>query len=216
MKVVCPKCRDEIPVEDFNVSSDLARCRPCKHSHKLSRLIEEQRKASMDPDHPPKGAWFRQSMDGFEVGVTTRSASAFFLVPFMCVWSGGSLGGIYGSQIAEGEFNLAASLFGIPFLLGTLLFGSIALMAACGKITVRVRGNDGVIFAGVGSLGWRRRFAWDGVSSIRITERRDRRNWRYHQLTLHGQQELDFANGVSRQRLDFMLGALRQMMKHRR
>ena len=64
---------------------------------------------------------------------------AFFLVPFMCVWSGGSLGGIYGSQFFQSKFDLSMSLFGIPFVLGTLLFGSFALMTVCGKVVVSIR-----------------------------------------------------------------------------
>lgn len=56
--------------------------------------------------------------NGFEISATTESPIAFFLVPFMLVWSGGSLGGIYGTQIANGHFNLFLSLFGIPFCNG--------------------------------------------------------------------------------------------------
>ena len=55
-------------------------------------------------------------MDTVSLGATTRSPIAFFLVPFMCVWSGGSLGGVYGSQVLNGEFDLGISLFGIPFI----------------------------------------------------------------------------------------------------
>ena len=99
-------------------------------------------------------------------GGDDESPAAFFLVPFMCVWSGGSLGGIYGSRIARGQFNLEASLFGIPFVLGTLLFGSIAVMSLCGKAVVRVRGDEGVVFVGVGAIGWRRRFRWGEVTRV--------------------------------------------------
>ena len=38
----------------------------------------------------------------------------------MLIWSGGSLGGIYGTQIANQEFSLLQSLFGIPFIIGTI------------------------------------------------------------------------------------------------
>ena len=44
-------------------------------------------------------------MDGFRLTLSTRSCIAFFLVPFTLFWAGGSLGGIYGTQIAKGEFN---------------------------------------------------------------------------------------------------------------
>ena len=70
----------------------------------------------------------------------------------MCVWSGFSLGGIYGSQIAAGEFNLGLSLFGIPFVLGTLFFGSLAVMTVRGKVVIAVDRNAGRIFTGVGRI----------------------------------------------------------------
>ena len=98
------------------------------------------------------------------VGATTRSVSAFFLVPFMLVWSGFSLGGIYGTHIVKGKFDPMMSLFGIPFVLGSVLFWSLALMAIAGKVEVRIRGEEGTIFTGLGVLGWTRRFRVTEVS----------------------------------------------------
>jgi len=58
------------------------------------------------------------------------------------------------------------SLFGLPFVAGTVLFGSIMLMTIVGKVTIRVDDSDGVIFTGVGSFGWSRRFRWDDVNRV--------------------------------------------------
>jgi hypothetical protein len=204
----------EIPLDDVNVSTDLALCRRCGETWDYSDLVKDGELPAVNLMEPPRGAWFRQMPPrSFEVGVSTRSAAAFFLVPFMCVWSGFSLGGIYGSQIVKRHFNPTMSLFGIPFVLGTLLFGSIALMAACGKVTVRVDGDAGVIFTGVGPFGWRRRFSWNGVSAIRRTEKRGNRESSSEQLTFEGEKRLNFAAGVKAERLDFMLAALRQMSR---
>ena len=216
MKVTCPKCRRIVALEDVNISTDLALCRSCGETFAFSELIEEQRDETINLDRPPGGAWFRRDMRGFEIGSTTRSAAAFFLVPFMCVWSGFSLGGIYGGQITKGHFNLTMSLFGIPFILGTLLFGSIAVMTVCGKVCVRVHGNSGVVFTGVGPIGWRRQFEWDGVTSIRITERVGNRGSRSDQITIEGRKRFDFGSGVNAERLDFMVGALRRMRQQHR
>jgi hypothetical protein len=216
MKVNCPKCRREISLEDVNVSTDIALCRSCSQTFAFSKLIEDQPDETINLDRPPKGAWFRREMRGFEVGSTTRSAAAFFLVPFMCVWSGFSLGGIYGSQIAKGEFNLGMSLFGIPFVLGTLLFGSFAVMTVCGKVCVRVQGNNGVVFTGVGPIGWRRRFEWDGVTSFRVTEHVGNRGAASNQITIEGRKRLDFGSGIKVERLDFMIGALRRLRHQHR
>jgi hypothetical protein len=210
-QIICPKCRAKIPLEDVNVATDLALCRRCNQTWGYADLIEDTKLADVIPSAPPKGTWYRETGPrAFEVGTTLRSPIAFFLVPFMCVWSGGSLGGIYGTQIAKGHFDLTQSLFGIPFLLGTLLFGSIAVMSVCGKVAVKVDGEAGVIFTGVGPVGWRRRFNWRGVTAIHCTEKTGNRGATSEQITLEGEKRMNFAGGVKTERLDFMLAMLRK------
>ena len=57
-------------------------------------------------------------------------------------------------------------MFGIPFVLGTLLFSAIAVMSVCGKITVTVDDGLGRLFAGVGPIGWARHFNWTEITAI--------------------------------------------------
>jgi hypothetical protein len=210
-KILCPRCRTEISLEDVNVSKDLALCRQCGQTWSYADLNEESKVSNFVPSEPPSGAWYLETGPRtFEIGATTRSPIAFFLVPFMCVWSGFSLGGIYGTQFSKGHFNLGQSLFGIPFILGTLLFGSIAVMSVCGKVTVTVDGDDGIIFTGVGPIGWRRRFNWRGVASIRRTEKIGNRGSVSEQITFNGEKRLNFAAGIKIERLDFMLAVLRK------
>jgi hypothetical protein len=208
-KSICPKCRVEIPLDDINVAKDIALCRRCGETFSYGDLIDEANDTGINPANPPRGAWFKQRPPHkFEVGVSTRSAIAFFLVPFMCVWSGFSLGGIYGTRIVKGHFNLYISLFGIPFVLGTLLFGSIAIMSVCGKILVAVDGDKGVVFTGVGPIGWRRKFDWRSVTAIRRTQNYGNRGGSLQQITLEGPRRIDFASGVKQEKLDFMYGML--------
>lgn len=213
MNLICPKCRRAIALEDINVSTDLALCRSCRNTFAFSELVAEQNQPPVNLEHPPKGAWFRRDMGGFEVGATTRSAVAIFLVPFMCVWSGFSLGGIYGSQIVKGQFNLLMSLFGLPFVLGTVLFGSLAAMSVCGKVTVRVRGKQGTIFTGIGPLGWRRSFAWDEVTVVRRTEHVGQRGRVSTQITLDGRKPIQFGSGLTAERQEFLFNALRSQRR---
>lgn len=216
-KLVCLKCRSEIPLSDVNVSTDIALCRQCGQTWSYADLLADKESAEIDTMAPPKGAWFHEVPPcSFEVGVSTRSAAALFLVPFMCVWSGFSLGGIYGSQFMKGQFNLTMSLFGIPFVLGTLLFGSIALMTVCGKVVVRVDGENGTVFTGVGPIGWRRRLNWRGVSSVRCTESYGRRGSVSRQIKFEGETPLSFASGVKEERLNFMLAVLRRKWQESR
>ena len=210
-KILCPHCRSDIQLDDVNVSKDIALCRQCGQTWSYADLNEESKTSDFIPASPPSGTWYEETGPRtFVVGSTTRSAIAFFLVPFMCVWSGFSLGGIYGTQFAKGHFNLGESLFGIPFILGTLLFGSIAVMSVCGKVTVRLDGDEGTIFTGVGPIGWRRRFNWRNITSIRRTEKVGNRGSVSEQITFEGEKRLNFAAGIKTERLDFMLAMLRK------
>lgn len=211
MQATCPQCQQSIPLADVNVATDIALCRHCEQNFALSEIVEEQLNAPTALNQPPKGSWFQPTMNGFQVGASTRSPQAFILVPFICVWSGITLGGAYGTQIASGEFNPWISLFGLPFLAGTFFLGSQALMLICGKVVVEVQGNQGVIFTGVGQIGWRRRFTWNEVTAFHITPSyRNRQNT--EQLTLYGAKELNFASGLTKPRLNFLLGTLRHML----
>ena len=210
-KTICPKCAKEIPLGDVNVATDVALCRRCGQAWSFADLLADARLIPTEHLSPPRGAWLREPGPGeFEVGVSTRSPIAFFLVPFMCVWSGGSLGGIYGTQIAKGHFELAPSLFGIPFFIGTLFLGSLTLMSVFGKVVVKVRGDEGVVFIGVGPVGWSRRFNWRRVSGIRLTEKWGNRGTTSQQITLEGEKRIDFGTGLSNERIDFLFGTLRR------
>jgi len=218
VKFYCPTCRQQFLPENINVQTDLALCKACGNVARLSGLVDAD-VASEILQNVPKGAWYSDTMSGCVVGATTRHPMAFFLVPFMCVWSGFSLGGIYGKQISKGQFNLTNSLFGIPFVLGTLFFGGTALMAVCGKVEVRVDDGEGVVFVGIGRLGWNRRFRLDEINSIedKVT------SFRYpggqgEAIVLRGKSSLSFGTNLTEPRRYFIRNVLKllkaQRVKH--
>jgi hypothetical protein len=216
MQIQCPKCKQIAPPNQVNVATDIAFCPQCNEGFRISAAIDRDSVNEEILQRPPRGAWFRQEVDKIVVGATTRSPVAFFLVPFMCVWSGGSLGGIYGSQIAKGEFNLTASLFGIPFILGSILFWTFALMAICGKVEVSI-GRISYVFVGVGRIGWTRSFDWSTVQSIR----EDRINMNYpggHQsvIVMEGKERLKFGSGLNEKRIFFVLSVLKLLKSRSR
>jgi len=210
MEVLCPKCNQVFAGSDINVVTDIARCRRCDEVFVLSSVVEANASAPVNRDDPPRGAWYRPDFNGFVVGATTRHPIAFFLVPFMCVWSGFSLGGIYGPQIVQGKLNLATSLFGIPFILGTLLFGTLALMAVCGKVVVRVCDSDGVVFTGIGPFGWRRPFNSSQVTTVRIEPYFSGNNGQSMTVVLDGPRKVRFGSGLTEARRVFVANVLRQ------
>ena len=216
--VLCPGCNQPIASDDINVAADVAFCRACNNAVALSGLV----RASLPTDHdavranPPSGAWFRD--DGVEttIGATTRSPTAFFIVPFMIIWSGFSLGGIYGSQIANGQFNVFMSLFGIPFLLGSILFWAIALMTICGRVEVRLRGEDGSIFTGIAGIGWNRKFNRSEFSRVR----EDLSGWQSsghrsrHCIVLEGSRRLTFGSMLNEPRRYFVMRMVEEALIH--
>jgi hypothetical protein len=189
-------------------------CPTCKEAFALSELVAQGHEVDIDLSEPPSGTWFRTEANGWELGGTTRHPIAFFLVPFMCVWSGLSLGGIYGSQIIQGKFNLVMSLFGLPFVAGTVLFGSIMLMTIVGKVTLRVDDGDGVVFTGVGPLGWSRRFRWDDVNRVEeIATSYQSPGNSGRMLALEGKTRLTFGSLLSQGRRFYFLQVLRRMLR---
>jgi hypothetical protein len=221
MRLKCATCQTKLPASQINVSTDVAVCPQCNSVFSVSDAVEAGQDSDVvdfDISQPPSGAWFKEDFDGWEVGSTTRSALAFFLVPFMCVWSGFSLGGIYGSQIIAGKFDLFASLFGLPFLAGTILFGSIAVMSVFGKEVVSVKNNVGRIFTGVGWIGWTRQFDWSEIKSIRDGvdyHRTKHGRSETPTIVLEGQTRLSCGSGLTEQRRYFMLQTLRKQFAQR-
>ena len=206
----CPTCFTEIDNEHTNIQTDVALCQNCNLIFRISESIEETIADSFDINSPPDGTWLRNEINHIVLGATTRSVVAFFLVPFMMVWSGFSLGMLYGPQIISGEFNLFTSLFGIPFVLGSILFWGITLMTIGGKVEIILDKNGGNIFTGLGIIGINKKFTWDEISVIR--ENKNQFNYRGSQgasIILEGTSRISFGKGLSETRRYFLYLALK-------
>jgi len=206
-----------MPSSQLNVENDVAVCSECDEVFAISELVAAgQDTGDFDLSDAPRGAWFSESFTGWTIGATTRSPAALLVVPFTCVWSGLSIFMLYGSQVVAGEFDLGMSLFGIPFLLATVLLCSIATMCICGKVTVTVDQGAGRVFAGVGAIGWVRRFDWEAVT--RIEE--DHLGYHYtgsqgRVIALIGETRTKFGSMLSKARRHYVLLGLRKMLAER-
>ena len=129
---------------------------------------------------PPKGVDFVETMDGFRLTLSTRSCIAFFLLPFTLVWVGGSLGGIYGTQIVQGKFNWMMSLFGLPFLVGSVALIGLTIMAVAGRTVVELAGGKFSVRTGALGVYRTKSSAWHDVRSCRLTEAKRRGRNSYH------------------------------------
>ena len=219
MKIRCPQCSRLLDAIHLNVATDVAVCPSCNEAFAISSVVTGA--DEVDPDFDlyksPRGTSFQETGFGWTLTATTRSPIAFFLVPFMCIWSGFSLGGIYGTQIIKGQFDLMTSLFGIPFLFGTILFGSIAVMSVFGCVRVSVDQDDGNIFVGVGSIGWKRRFDWSSIVAVKeVFASRGGNGSSGYTIHLVGPAPLQFGSMLSDSRRSYVINALRHLLADRK
>jgi len=154
----CNFCSAAIALNDINVAADVALCRSCGKSMPFSSLAGIPGEQEVDMSRPPKGIKLEESpFHGKVITHQRRSMIVLFLIPFTLIWSGGSMGMIYGSQIASGEFDPKLSLFGLPFLLGTIVLVTIILFSLFGHTKIWFHRGVCHVYTGVGKLGWTRR-----------------------------------------------------------
>lgn len=189
------------------------------YTKNLQSQFDGKKESHFDINNPPEGAYINHLPNGVQIGATTRSWFALFIIPFATVWSGGALGGIYGMQILSGEFNLFTSLFGIPFLIGSLFVWSFAIMTVAGKVEVTLDSKGGSIFTGVGKIGQYKRFVWSDIDSVQeeINTSRTSKggNSTSYYISLEGQRKIRFGSYLSTERRYYMLQTLQQLVANR-
>ena len=224
MQITCPTCRAKIATDDINVSTDVALCRSCGNTFHISEILGGTSSilaslvnsvvppsGPVDLNSSPSGAWYRPEADGFTAGASTRSWSALFLVPFTCVWAGGSMFGIYGTQIIKGHFNLPMSLFGLPFLIGSCFLVSFCAMMTLGKVSVSVHGDRLAVFTGIGPFGITRTASLSEFKIISedFASGAMNNNRTSRVIRLEGSRSMAFGSMLSTERRYFLLAALR-------
>jgi hypothetical protein len=156
-----------------NVEKDVALCRACGRTTAFS-LISGTAEVSLDSlENPPRGMKVETGFrDELTIVYHRMSPRLLFLIPFTALWSGVSMYGIYGTQIAAGRFELHKSLLGIPFLLGTIVLLGVIAYLMLGKWVVKLSDGEGTVFVGVGFFGWTRRFSYNRntMVSMRMTD----------------------------------------------
>ena len=166
----CPKCGAAISPDDINVSADLMLCRRCGETSSFADAVSEASDERILLKPPPNHlAIATDPMDPERrTTITYKKVSllALFFVPFTCFWAGGSMAGIYGSQIVKGAFDPKLSLFGLPFLIGSIVLVSACLFMLFGKRVLELKGGEAKYFAGVFGIGLRKRFHYDCQTKV--------------------------------------------------
>ena len=209
MEVSCNTCERKIDAENINVGKDMAYCIICENLTSLSSLLESTPSKNFDISSPVSGTTVNDQGFNWVVSCSHRNWMALFFVPFTLVWAGGSLSGIYGTQIMNGEFDLVQSLFGLPFLMGSVVLTTLCLMNLFGRTVVSVESEKALIFMGVGSIGWYRRFDWSSIDRvIEITK------GQYRHISLEGAKRLGLGWGLSAKKQYYIANMLRTKLKN--
>lgn len=168
MNILCSKCKSRIEKEDYNIATNIAYCRRCDLTHTVADLVEEAQVDFSLLHDPPLGVFSHQDVNNAVVSCRFSRKFLLFLVPFTLLWSGGSMTGIYIVPILKGKLELGQALFGLPFLLGSIVLWTVILMSLFGRLTVRLQGKEGRVTYGIGGRGWTRVFQIAEVEQLRI------------------------------------------------
>lgn len=239
MKVICNKCHSDVNPDDIDMQRSEYYCFNCDevfpvtadvihedsreevfeaakesfHSRNDFKAIEAEMPEDFDINDPPSGAWHQEEINSTNVGATTRGASAIFFGLFITFWGGGSISGIYISQIIEGKFDLEKSVMGLPFLIGTIVLSSIFLMKVFGKTELKFSSEKCTVFTGLGSIGWTRSFYAKDIEKIERTRCGKTNGKPSYQLSLSGNDKtLNFGMMVSDERQEYLQNAIKVLL----
>ena len=171
---------------------------------------------SVDLSQPPRGVKIAHSLiSGIDLTYRRFNPAVLFLIPFTAVWSGLSLWGIYGSQIATGKFNAAASLAGLPFLLGTIVLISVIAHMLFGRWHVHLDRGTARLFTGVGPFGRRREMTLGPGAQVSLAPGRVHRRGRRTQdiILEHDGRRVNFGGSLPDEVRLFFAAVLRQAVR---
>ncbi len=190
---LCPTCKRPLTSEQINVAQGVAWCADC---NTLSRLVDLLNLAEIDVqlDQVPSGCTIRDDGHEIHIRASTRSiggalgclaialfwngiVSVFVLVAIAGLWTNlvGPIPDYFPAPDMDGDpMSLGMTLFLCVFLTPFVVIGSgmiaMVFLSLLGRVDVRISGERGSVFTGVGFLGWTRRFTPSKVTRVDIGE----------------------------------------------
>ena len=164
----------------------------------------------IDFDATPEGMYYEPRQDGFALTASTRSCAPFVMIPFTLIWGGLSVGFIYGKQLIHWKFDAESSLYGLPFLLITLVLIWGIVYSMYGEIRITIADNRVEIFNGVGTWGTTRRFNLDQITSVE--ERYTGGDTVNYEIVLSGQKNISFGGALTLAQRQFTADVFRKLI----
>jgi hypothetical protein len=131
------------------------------------------------------------------------------------LWSGFSLGGSYGRQLWKGQLEMGPSLFGLPFLVGTVLLLLAIGWMLFGKVRVGFPAGEVTVTLELGPFAWTRRLAVDRGARVCLATSEVRHNGQQQQaiqIDCQG-KTLKFGTMMELEAKIFMAEALRRAFR---
>ena len=152
----CPNCGKELPLADVNVAQDMALCRACGYTGSfLGATVgsaDDRRGdgASAEAGEPAAGVR-RRADDHVPAEADGAAVPGSVHGPLVGGFDGGDL---RRADLATGQFDWKLGLFGLPFLIGTIVLVIVDPVHACSaKTTVTLSKGRVQVFMGVFGLG---------------------------------------------------------------
>jgi hypothetical protein len=211
--IACPSCDERISPDRINLDSKVGVCDSCDELFALSKLVGfDPTSQDIDLDNPPSGVLFRDT--GMEQRLSMKLGNLsglIFLTVFDSLWCSGVVFIVKGAIDQRGGFDITIGLFGLFFVTSTLLLLTFSLFLIFGKTIIRIEGDDGRIFTGVGPIGKTRRFRCSEIHEIR-EDRKGNGSYRRAVISLIGQTRIQFGGELNDERRRFVLAASKKLI----
>lgn len=159
----CPACGSSIPLNDINISQNIALCRACGKSFPFDELVNAQNEEQI-LSSPPKHLKITKTPQGLTLTYRKGGFVRIFLIIFALVWTVA----IWGAMIPQ-MIESDSLLFCLPFVIIDIIVVVAAAFSLSGKSTITVSPGKGTYFAGAFGIGLARQF--DLTSETRFGEK---------------------------------------------
>jgi len=196
MNIRCPKCHGAIELGNINIKADSALCGGCGEMFAPSTQLERGSRGAANYNHAAHTAFANNAasskvqlqQDGNDWTISWKRRdfmSGLFLGVFLTFWGGFSVGGIYVTPFLKGQLELQNCLFGLPFLLGSIVLFSLVMFSFFGRMVLQKQGQTLKYFVGVGGIGIYRSFDLGVYQTFNVVESSmHSNNQAYHCLRL--------------------------------
>lgn len=164
--IVCSTCQTAIPLEDVNVSTDIALCRACGQTSSFAELAAW---SDVELGSRPKHLRIEEQADG-SIKMTYRRIPfvVFFILPVLLLWGYSFLWKPFVQPWLDGA-QIAQSQSGIPPVIHlVIIFTALVIWLLFGSWRIFLQNGLGKVMVGVGPLAYTRTFHYDRTSQIHL------------------------------------------------